>query len=128
MSHIRSNGIITKIDGLFKRFELPVYIPRLTFHDADALGITREAVDYLDGNSLNDYYAVYSLEQFVTLALLTRLCTIEDRIERGELKPVVRCVDCTKFCTHKELPGSTFCAIWCHPVALDFYCAYGTRK
>lgn len=64
---------------MFARFELPAGIPRMTYQDGKSIGIPKEVCDALN---------LFEEHHTMTLALLTRLCYLEDRIENGELVPV----------------------------------------
>ena len=69
--------------------------------------------------------------KIVSKRVYYRLRELEDKIENGTLKEVVRCKDC-KYHHRKQEPehGKTIhlCSVLNAEVFKDFYCYYGTQK
>ena len=76
---------VKTIADAFEWSALPPNIPRMTFRRADEVGYPVEVVEHLELDEI-DY--VPDRDRLLFLATLTRLCTLEDQIERGELTPL----------------------------------------
>ncbi len=74
-------------EDAFEWSALPPHIPRMTFCRCDEIGWPSEVIKHL---GIDEVENVHDRDQLLLLATLTRLCTLEDQIERGELRPVQR--------------------------------------
>lgn len=74
---------VKTLDDMFEWSALPPNIPRMTFCRADAIGYPAEVVEHLGFDEIED---IRTRDTYIILATMTRLCTLEDKIERGELR------------------------------------------